>query len=172
MLWLDLANAYSSIPHKLVQTTMTKHHVPHHVVDLILDYYEQFRMRVTMGEITSVWHKLEVGIIIGCTISVTLFALAMNMFVKSAEPECRGPQTQSGTRQSPIRAFMDDLTVTTESVPGCRWILQGLDRLIRWAQGDSNQPSPDLSWRRKARLRTGSVSTSKGQQYHQSQRSL
>ena len=96
VLWLDLANAYGSIPHKLVQTTMTKHHVPHHVADLILDYYDQFRMRVTAGEVTSEWHKLEVGIITGCTISVTLFALAMNMIVKSAEPECRGPRTQSG----------------------------------------------------------------------------
>lgn len=125
VLWLDLANAYGSIPHKLVQTTMTKHHVPHHVADLILDYYDQFRMRVTAGEVTSEWHRLEVGIITGCTISVTLFALAMNMIVKSVEPECRSPWTQAGTSQPPIRAFMDDLTVTTESVPGCRWILQG-----------------------------------------------
>lgn len=29
---------------------------------------------------------------------------------------------------------MDDLTVTTESVPGGRWILQGLEKLIRWAR--------------------------------------
>lgn len=134
VLWLDLANAYGSIPHKLVETTLTKHHVPHHVADLIMDYYDQFRMRVTAGEVTSEWHKLEVGIITGCTISVTLFALAMNMIVKSAEPECRGPRTRSGIRQPPIRAFMDDLTVTTESVPGCRWILQGLEKLIRWAR--------------------------------------
>lgn len=28
VLWLDLANAYGSIPHKVVQTTMTKYHVP------------------------------------------------------------------------------------------------------------------------------------------------
>ncbi|KAK7919075.1 hypothetical protein WMY93_010359 [Mugilogobius chulae] len=41
---------------------------------------------------------------------------AMNMIVKSAEPECRGPKSKSGQRQPPIRAFMDDLTVTTESV--------------------------------------------------------
>ena len=27
MLWFDLANACGSIPHKVVQTTMTKHHV-------------------------------------------------------------------------------------------------------------------------------------------------
>lgn len=63
-----------------------------------------------------------------------LFALAMNMLVKSAEPECRGPKTKTGIRQPPIRAFMDDLTVTTESVPGCRWILQGLEKLTIWAR--------------------------------------
>jgi hypothetical protein len=28
---------------------------------------------------------------------------------------------------------MDDLTVTTTSVPGCRWILQGLEKIITWA---------------------------------------
>ncbi|KAI4881119.1 hypothetical protein NFI96_020517, partial [Prochilodus magdalenae] len=37
----------------------------------------------------------------------------MNMLVKSAEVECRGPLSRSGTRQPPIRAFMDDLTDTT-----------------------------------------------------------
>ena len=68
VLWLDLANVYDSIPHKLVQTTMTKYHVLQQVVDLILDYYDQFRMRVTAGE----WHKLGLEIISGCTISVTL----------------------------------------------------------------------------------------------------
>lgn len=59
VLWLDLANAYGSIPHKLVQTTMTKHHVPHHIADLILDYYNHFRMRVSAGGVTSDWHKLD-----------------------------------------------------------------------------------------------------------------
>eukprot|EP00064_Thunnus_orientalis_P013279 superscaffoldBa00002137_g13316 len=59
VLWLDLANAYGSIPHKMVKTTMTKHHVPHHVADLILDYYDQFRMRVSAGAVTSEWYKLE-----------------------------------------------------------------------------------------------------------------
>lgn len=68
----------------------------------------------------------------GCTISVPLFALALNMLVKSAEVECRGPRSISGTQQPQVRAFMDDLTVTTTSVPGRRWLLQGLERLITW----------------------------------------
>ncbi|MCI4390737.1 hypothetical protein PGIGA_G00126150 [Pangasianodon gigas] len=58
----------------------------------------------------------------------------MSMVVKAAEVECRGPLSKSGVRQPPIRAFMDDLTITTTSVPGCRWILQGLESLITWAR--------------------------------------
>lgn len=114
MLWLDLANAYGSIPHKLVELALHRHHVPSKVSHLILDYYSNFRLRVTAGSGTSDWHRLEKGIITSCTISVILFALAMNMIVKSA--------------------FMDDLTVTTTSVPGSRWILQGLEKLIAWAR--------------------------------------
>lgn len=101
--------------------------------DLILDYYSKSSLRVSSGQLTSDWHQLEVRIITGCTISVTFFALAMKMLVKAAETECRGPLSKSGVSQPPIRAFMDDLTVTTTAVSGARWILQGLERLMAWA---------------------------------------
>lgn len=63
-----------------------------------------------------------------------LFALAMDMLIKAAEVECRGPLSRSGIRQPPIRAYMDDLTVTATSVAGCHWLLQGLERLFTWAR--------------------------------------
>ena len=58
----------------------------------------------------------------------------MNMLVKAAEVECRGPLSRPGVRQSPIRAYMDDLTVTTTSVMGGRWLLKGLERNMTWAR--------------------------------------
>ena len=130
---MDLTNAYGSIPHKLVEVALEKHHVPQKVKDLILNYYSKFSLRVSSDQMTSDWHQLEVGIITGCTISVTLFTLAMHMLVKAAEPECRGPLSKSGVRQPPIRAFMDYLTVTT-AVPGARWLLQGLESIMVWAR--------------------------------------
>ncbi|KAL1267230.1 hypothetical protein QQF64_002905 [Cirrhinus molitorella] len=99
VLWLDLANAYGSIPHKVVETSLTRHHVPEKIRGLILNYYSCFNLRVTSGATTSAFHRLEKGIITGCTISVILFTLAMNMLVKSAKVECRGPLSQSGVRQ-------------------------------------------------------------------------
>lgn len=105
VLWLDLANAYGSIPHRLVETSLDRHHVPDKIKNRILDYYNSFSLRVTSGAETSAFHRLEKGIITGCTISVTLFALAMNMLVKSAEVECRGPLTKSGIRQPPHQSI-------------------------------------------------------------------
>lgn len=37
VLWRDLTNAYSSIPHMLVEVTLEKHHVPLKVKDFFLD---------------------------------------------------------------------------------------------------------------------------------------
>ena len=58
------------------------------IKDLILNYYRNLRLRVTSAITLSGWHQLEKGIITGCTISVSLFTLAMNMMVKAAEEEC------------------------------------------------------------------------------------
>lgn len=44
------------------------------------------------------------------------------------------PPVQVWNPAAPIRAFMDDLTVTPASVPGYRWILQGLVKMISWAR--------------------------------------
>lgn len=89
LLWLDLANAYGSIPRKLVEQALNRYYILEKLRNLILDYYANFHLRVSSGTTTSDWHKLEKGIITGCTISPILFALAMNMLVKSAEVQCR-----------------------------------------------------------------------------------
>ena len=70
-----MANAYGSMPHKKVLEMLERDHVPASVRDLILAYYSNFSLRVSARSVTSDWHRLEVGIIPGCTISVILFAL-------------------------------------------------------------------------------------------------
>lgn len=89
MLWLNLTSTYGSISHKLVEMTLDCHHIPNKIKDLILNYYKNSRLShsVTLGNLTSEWNRLEKRIITGCTISVILFALVMNMVVKTAEVE-------------------------------------------------------------------------------------
>lgn len=82
--------------------TALRYHVPESINAQILDYNNSFSLRFTSGTATSAWHCLEKGIIIGCTIPVSLFALAMNMLVKSAEVECGGPLSSSGSHHPPM----------------------------------------------------------------------
>lgn len=74
VLWLDLVNAYGSIPHKVVESALQRHRVPEGIRKLIIDYYNEFHLRVSTGPITLDWCRLGVGIIKGCTMSVTYLA--------------------------------------------------------------------------------------------------
>ena len=138
ILWLDLKNAYRSIPHSLVEEALKCHHVPNKITELIMDYYNNFQMRMVLGNTKLVWNKLEKGIITGCTISATIFAIAMNMLIKAAEVECRDPTTRSDLRHPLIREYMDDMTITTTSVIGARWLLKGIEKLITWTRMSIN----------------------------------
>ena len=71
----------------------------------------------------------ELGKCIRLNTTAILFSLAKSMLPKSAGPECKGPKTKSAQRQLPNRVFME-VTVTTESVPFCQWILQRLKKLM------------------------------------------
>ena len=44
VIWLDLANAYGSIPHKLVAKALTTHHVPQKVTELIQQFQHEIHL--------------------------------------------------------------------------------------------------------------------------------
>ena len=134
VVWLDLTNAYGSIPHKLVELTLERYHIPVKVKDIIKLYYRRFFLRFTFNNATTAWQRLEKGIITGDTISVILFSSAMSLLVKTAEKECKGPVMKSGIRQPPAKAFMDDLTVATTHTIQTRWLLTGLECVVKWAR--------------------------------------
>ena len=113
--WLDIANAYGSIPHKLISIALQRAHVPKEIQDLIHSYYDDVSIRFTTESFTTEFLKLEKGIITGCTLSVILFALTMTMLVLSAHRETKGPTTESGQQQVTTRLFMDDISTTTET---------------------------------------------------------
>nr|XP_034331688.1 uncharacterized protein LOC117690947 [Crassostrea gigas] len=58
----------------------------------------------------------------------------MNLLVKSAEKMSRGPWMRAGIRQPPVRAFMDDMTISTKTAVEARWTLKEIEELISWAR--------------------------------------
>ena len=131
--WLDIANAYGSIPHNLIQTALQRAHVPEDFCNLVKDYYSKARIRFTTNKFTTNWQHVEKGIITGCTLSVILFALTMTMLVMSVKNETKGPKTSSGQQQVPIRLFMDDIATTTENTVQTKHLLRKLIDKLKWA---------------------------------------
>lgn len=127
LLWLDLINAYGTIPHKLVEATLKTYHILERLQTLLQCYLNNFNMSFTFGNFTTDWQKLEL-------VSEILFSAAMNLLVKSAEKLRWGAVLASGIQQVPIRAFMDNLTITAKSVPEGRGILEHLVKLTDWAR--------------------------------------
>ncbi|XP_063436214.1 uncharacterized protein LOC134717649 [Mytilus trossulus] len=134
VVWLDLANAYGSVPHKLIEMAMDHYHIPEHIKKIVLTYFDGILLRFTVDNKTTAWQKLEKGIVTGCTISPILFIMGMNIIMKAAERETRGPKTDSGIFLPATRGFMDDLTVTTSSHIQARWILTALEEVVTWAR--------------------------------------
>ena len=131
--WLDVANAYGSIPHSLIQTALQRAHVPEDMCNLVKDYYSTARIRFTTNKFTTEWQQVEKGIITGCTLSVILFALTMTMLVMSVKNETKGPKTTSGQQQECCRLFMDDIATSTETTVQTRHLLNKLIDKLKWA---------------------------------------
>ena len=134
VVWLDLANAYGSVPHKLIEKAMQFFYIPEHVQQVIMHYYGQFHMRFTTKEYTTAWQPLEVGIPMGCTISPLLFVLGMEMLMRGAEPVAKGPELAVGQVLPPMRAFMDDITTLIVDEGATKAMLTRLEELIEWAR--------------------------------------
>ncbi|XP_026059304.1 uncharacterized protein LOC113043970 [Carassius auratus] len=134
VVWLDLAYAYGSIPHGLINTAMEHYHIPYLTRGIITSYFGGFKLWFKTAHFTTQWQDLEKGIVTGCTISPILFVMGMNLLITAAEKEYRGPSMESGIRQPPIRVFMDDLTITTSTHVQARWILKALEDGVTWAR--------------------------------------
>ena len=131
--WLDIANAYGSIPHSLIQIALRRAHVPDEICKLVESYYANVEIRFTTKDFTTDWQRVEKGIITGCTLSVVLFALSMTMLVMSVKEETKGPKTSSGQRQVNARLFMDDIATTTGSLVQTKYLLDKLVEKLTWA---------------------------------------
>ena len=53
LIWLDLANAYGSIPHRLDEKAVTLYHIPLKVQELVPTYYNNIKVRFTTKSFTT-----------------------------------------------------------------------------------------------------------------------
>lgn len=132
VVWLDLANAYGSVPHQLLWKTLEAHHVPNSVVKILQDYFQGFSMRFSTRTYTTAWVPLQVGIAMGCAISPCLFVMAMQILLNAVGGDCPIIRVGRSFSTTSIKAFMDDTTLVMNSRRIVQKTLDRLDELLQW----------------------------------------
>ncbi|KAL1279297.1 hypothetical protein QQF64_025970 [Cirrhinus molitorella] len=134
VLFLDLANAYGSVPHSLLWAAFDFFHVLTIITNLVKHYFQDLQFCITTSGFTTNWQPLEVGIMAGCTVSPLAFTMAMEIIIRASKWVVGGERLQCNQRLPPIRAYMDDLTTLTTTVPCTRRLLEKLHQNITWAR--------------------------------------
>ena len=136
VVWLDLANAYGAVPHVLIARALRFYNVPEKVINIILRYFSGVFGRFSSRTVTSDWQQFEIGIFMGCVISVILFVLCMNLgheHLKSKVP--RSIEYIKDDIPIPtLKLFMDDSCLTTARAEDMQTLLNVFQKYVDWSR--------------------------------------
>ena len=136
VIWLDLANAYGSVPHAAISFALRWYHVLDTFVDLIQSYYAGLYARFSVKDWTSDWQKFSIGIFMGCTLSPILFVSTFNLLIDfvSQISTKRYLLKKRGIRVPVLKEYMDDITICTSSVNSAQEVLDKVNEFMTWSR--------------------------------------
>lgn len=134
VVWLNLANAYGSVPHQMINYAMEFFHMPSCIKNMVASYFNDLQMCFALQDFTTGWQQLEVGIAMGCAISPILFVSAFEVILVRARQMVGGIKLPSGQRLPPLRTYMDDVTSLLQTAACTSRLLERMDKLMSWAR--------------------------------------
>ncbi|EFP02084.1 hypothetical protein CRE_17641 [Caenorhabditis remanei] len=111
--WLDLTNAFGSVPHELIESTLSAYGFPEMVVHIVKDMYKDASIRVKNRTEKSEQIMIKSGVKQGDPISPTLFNMCLETVIRRHLKESSGHKCID-TRIK-LLAFADDMAVLAES---------------------------------------------------------
>ncbi len=96
VVFLDLANAFGSVPHEVLRAAFNFFQVPEGITRLVKAYFRDLQFCVTTQDSTTAWQHLEIGIMAGCTISPMAFTMAMELIIRASRWVVGGERLKNG----------------------------------------------------------------------------
>ncbi len=107
VVFLDLTNAFGSMPHDLLWSSFSFFHIPDTITALVKSYLQDLQFCFTTSEFTTSWQCLEVGIMAGCSITPQAFMKTVEIITQASKRDAGGRRVDSGLHLPPLRAYMD-----------------------------------------------------------------
>ena len=125
--WLDLKNAFGSISHEVIYTTLAHMGFPSSLVDLIKDIYTNASTTVKTSKSDETDPiPIHVGVKQGCPISPILFNLSSELLIRSVKSICIANSTipfQLHGQPISVLAHADDLVLVSRTRQGLQELL-------------------------------------------------
>ena len=157
--WIDLANAYGSVRHNLIQFALNWYHVPKFIQDLIFAYYELLHAKIVTKEWSSGFFLFDIGCFQGCVLSAILFDCVFNLLLDFLAPlESLGYTFKVSKLITMDQSYADDLSITTADAIGNQKVLNRTDQWLCWTQTMKAKPAKCVSLAYR-QFKPGSVSS-------------
>jgi len=100
--WLDLANAYGSVRHNLIQFALNWFHIPKLIQNIIFDYYEKICAFVKTKNWTTGFCLFDIGLFQGCVLSTIIFYCVFQLLLDFLHPKTNLNTISSQLLQYPL----------------------------------------------------------------------
>ena len=131
--WIDLANAYGSVRHNLIQFALNWYHVPAEVQALVFDYYNKLMAKVVTKEWSTGFFLFDIGLFQGCVLSTILFDCVFQLLLDFLKPhESAGYKFKHAEVQRMSRAYADDLAFSAQTPAALQTAVHTTDKFLEW----------------------------------------
>ena len=132
--WLDLANAYGSVHHSLIQFSVEHYHAPPKFSQILQSLYSGLGGKV----ITRNWETpivpLNIGVYQGDPLSVVIFNTVINTLVDTLQSKIDlGYTLSNSTRKVNLLQYADDTFLLADSPAACQHLLMMVERWLQWS---------------------------------------
>ena len=129
--WLDLTNAFGSIPHETIFAALKWAGLNDNAINTIRLLYDGCQTTIKSTEGPTEPIQIESGVKQGCPLSPIIFNLAIEPMIKAALQNDNG--FNLGTKKYSILAYADDLVLTAKTANDLRQLLEKTTEIANWA---------------------------------------
>ena len=126
--WLDLANAYGSVHHGLIDFALQHYHAPSHFKDILASLYHNLSSVVTSKSRATNPIPLQLGVYQGEPLSVVILTSVMSTLSDAiTQYQHMGYHFSLSPRSSNILQYADDTCLIADGHSSCQTLLNGVD---------------------------------------------
>ena len=131
--WLDLANAYGSVHHSLIQYSLHHYHAPPQFLASIQALYSNLSATVVSQDWCTSTIPLQLGVYQGDPLSVVVFNTVINTMVDTIHQRLDLGYTITNTSHTiNLLQYADDACLIAKDPASCQHLLQTVEQWLQW----------------------------------------